>query len=89
MEAVKMELDIHITLQFKLVMQIMVVSFITFDTAYNSSIWLQLFSGYFLGQFYVMMSPQDVIPVTGAGQRIIAPRAQTLATYVNFNTFAH
>ncbi|XP_065645027.1 upstream stimulatory factor 2 [Hydra vulgaris] len=30
------------------------------------------------GQFYVMMSPQDVIPVTGAGQRIIAPRAQNL-----------
>ena len=34
------------------------------------------------GQFYVMMSPQEVIPVTGGSgtPRIIAPRAQTLST---------
>jgi len=34
------------------------------------------------GQFYVMMSPQEVIPVTGGNSapRIIAPRAQTLST---------
>jgi len=39
------------------------------------------------GQFYVMMSPQEVIPVTGGsgGPRIIAPRAQTLSTKVESN----
>lgn len=36
------------------------------------------------GQFYVMMSPQEVIPVTGGNSapRIIAPRAQSLSTKV-------
>lgn len=40
-------------------------------------------------QFYVMMSPQDVIPVTGGntGPRIIAPRAQNL-TQIGDCTFA-
>lgn len=39
------------------------------------------------GQFYVMMSPQEVIPVTGGSgtPRIIAPRAQTLSTKVETN----
>lgn len=40
------------------------------------------------GPFYVMMSPQDVIPVTGnGGPRIIAPRAQNL-TQLGDGTFA-
>jgi len=40
------------------------------------------------GQFYVMMSSQDVIPVTGGstGPRIIAPRAQNL-TQLSDGTF--
>jgi len=38
------------------------------------------------GQFYVMMSPQEVIPVAGNNTpRIIAPRSQTLSTKVESN----
>lgn len=38
------------------------------------------------GQFYVMMSPQEVIPVTGNNApRIIAPRSQSLSTKVETN----
>jgi len=52
-------------------------------TRYTYYPTVQATDGNQTGQFYVMMSPQEVIPVTGNNApRIIAPRSQSLATKV-------